>query len=147
VVATITNDHSPDIDEVEREALHRSNSARSGSGVPTVTGSGSTTRGHAVDHFARAGGQLRAPDHRERVDALRCEVLSKGAVDDRWTYDLLESFGKSFLSGLADFESGPADGRRRRAPRYRAPAGARVAQADATGRRETRPPRGRRRRG
>ncbi len=73
--------------------------------------------GHAMDHLAEAEQQLRACGHTEVADALRDEYLPRGVIDeDRWSYDVLESYQAGFLSALTAFEKQVrdeiADGRR-----------------------------------
>jgi hypothetical protein len=61
--------------------------------------------GHAMDHLAEAEGQLRACGHTDLADALRDEYLPRGVIDEeRWSYDVLESYQDGFLSELTDFE-------------------------------------------
>ncbi len=95
----------PDLDEAEREALHSVELGlewlRRAHG--DLVGVHHKT-GHAMDHFARAEGQLRACGYEELADALQYECLPRGAIDDRWTYDLLETFEEGFLADLAGFE-------------------------------------------
>ncbi|MFT4923241.1 MAG: hypothetical protein ACI8XM_002467 [Haloarculaceae archaeon] len=78
--------------------------------------------GHAMDHLAEAEGQLRACGHTALADALRDQYLPRGVIDeDRWSYDVLESYQEGFLSELTAFEERArediADGRRHVAER------------------------------
>ncbi len=78
--------------------------------------------GHAMDHLAEAESQLRACGHTELADALRDECLPRGVIDeDRWSYDVLESYQREFLSDLTAFErrvrDAIADGQRHVAER------------------------------
>ncbi|WP_340098993.1 hypothetical protein [Salinibaculum salinum] len=61
--------------------------------------------GHAMDHLAEAEEKLRACGHTAVADALRDEYLPRGVIDeDRWSYDVLESYQDGFLSELTTFE-------------------------------------------
>jgi hypothetical protein len=78
--------------------------------------------GHAMDHLADAEEQLRACGRTDLADALRDEYLPRGVIDDdRWSYDVLESYQDGFLSALTDFEERAreevADGQRHVAER------------------------------
>lgn len=78
--------------------------------------------GHAMDHLAEAESQLRACGHTDLADALRDECLPRGVIDeDRWSYDVLESYQEGFLADLTAFEErareAVADGRRHVAER------------------------------
>jgi hypothetical protein len=78
--------------------------------------------GHAMDHLAEAEAQLRACGHTDLADALREECLPRGVIDeDRWSYDVLESYQQGFLADLTAFEERAretvADGRRHVAER------------------------------
>ncbi|WP_302082311.1 hypothetical protein [Salinibaculum rarum] len=73
--------------------------------------------GHAMDHLAEAEEKLRACGHADVADALRDQYLPRGVIDeDRWSYDVLESYQDGFLSELMAFEQRVrgeiADGRR-----------------------------------
>lgn len=78
--------------------------------------------GHAMDHLADAEGALRECGRTELADALRDEFLPRGVLDDdRWSYDVLESYEDDFLEPLGAFEAATreeiADGRRHVAER------------------------------
>lgn len=60
--------------------------------------------GRGMDRLDEAETQLRECGHTELADALRQEYLPRGAVDDRWSYELLENFQTGFLEELTDFE-------------------------------------------
>src|SRR6056297_2223119 len=64
--------------------------------------------GHAMDHLADAEEGLREAGYDGLADRLRDDLLPRGAVGDRWTYDLLETFQDG---PLADCESFGADAR------------------------------------
>jgi len=72
--------------------------------------------GHAMDHLYEAETTLRDCGHTELADQLRDELLPRGAVEDRWTYDLLESFDDGLLADATAVERGLreelADGQR-----------------------------------
>lgn len=61
--------------------------------------------GHAMDRFATGEEYLREAGHDERANRLRDECLPSGAVDDRWTYELVEEFTAGFLEEITDFET------------------------------------------
>ena len=60
--------------------------------------------GHAMDHLHDAEATLREAGHTELADQLRDELLPSGAIEDRWTYDLLETFESGILDDVADYE-------------------------------------------
>jgi hypothetical protein len=61
--------------------------------------------GHAMDHLAAAEADLRASGHDDLADALRDEHLPRGVIDDdRWSYDVVETFQAGFLRDVTDFE-------------------------------------------
>jgi hypothetical protein len=61
--------------------------------------------GHAMDHLAEAEQQLRDSGHTDLADALRDEYLPRGVIDEeRWSYDVLETYQDGFLSKLTAFE-------------------------------------------
>lgn len=60
--------------------------------------------GHAMDAFAAAEGTLREAGHDDLADELRDRHLPAGPVDDRWTYELVESFEDGFLAAVASFD-------------------------------------------
>lgn len=60
--------------------------------------------GHAMDRFAVAERELRALGHDALADELRDEHLPAGAVDEVWTYELVEAFQSGMLSAVAAFE-------------------------------------------
>lgn len=78
--------------------------------------------GHAMDHLADAEEAFRASGRTDLADTLRDEYLPRGVLDeDRWSYDVLESFEADFLEPLGAFEAATreqiADGRRHVAER------------------------------
>ena len=100
-----TPEISPDLTETEREALHRAEL-----GVEWLRRAhGSLVEfhhatGHAMDHMADAEATLREAGHTALADELRDELLPRGAVEDRWTYDLLETFEAGLLADVTDYE-------------------------------------------
>jgi len=60
--------------------------------------------GHAMDHLYEAEATLRDCGHTALADELRDELLPSGAVEDRWTYDLLEAFESGILADVTDYE-------------------------------------------
>jgi len=60
--------------------------------------------GHAMDHLHEAESTLRANGHTALADQLRDELLPSGAIEDRWTYDLLETFESGILDDVTDYE-------------------------------------------
>lgn len=99
------DDDLPDLTEAEREALHSIEL-----GVEWIhRAHGNLVEfhhdiGHAMNHLDEAESQLRDCGHQELASMLRKDYLPRGAVDDRWTFDLLESFESGFLAELTDFD-------------------------------------------
>jgi hypothetical protein len=78
--------------------------------------------GHAMDHLAAAEAALREAGRTDLADALRDRYLPRGVIDeDRWSYDVVESFQEEFLADVTGFETRAreeiADGRRHVAER------------------------------
>jgi len=77
--------------------------------------------GHAMDHLDDAEDSLREAGHEELANHLRDEVLPRGAIEDRWTYDLLETFEAGLHDDVTGYEKqvreAVADGRRHVAER------------------------------
>jgi len=78
--------------------------------------------GHAMEHLAEAEELLRESRHEDLADEIRDRHLPRGVVDeDRWSYDVLESFEADFMTELTAFEEFArmdlADGRRHVAER------------------------------
>jgi hypothetical protein len=106
-----------DLTETEQAALHRAEL-----GVEWLRRAhGSLVEfhhatGHAMDHMHEAEAMLREVGHTGLADELRDEVLPRGAVEDRWTYDLLETFEAGLLGDATAYERSLrdelADGRR-----------------------------------
>jgi len=61
--------------------------------------------GHAMDHLAEAETELRDCGQDDLADDLRDDYLPRGVVDEeRWSYDVLESYQAGFLRPMVDFE-------------------------------------------
>ncbi|MCU4799912.1 hypothetical protein OB920_05970 [Halobacteria archaeon HArc-gm2] len=60
--------------------------------------------GHAMDHFAAAEALLRDQGEDELADELRDDFLPCGVLDDRWSYDVLETFQAGLLDDAEGFE-------------------------------------------
>jgi hypothetical protein len=61
--------------------------------------------GHAMEHLAEAESLLRETGHDDLADEIRDQHLPRGVVDeDRWSYDVLESFEADFMTAVADLE-------------------------------------------
>jgi hypothetical protein len=72
--------------------------------------------GRGMDRLDDAREKLRGAGHDAWADVLRDDLLPAGAVDGRWTYEIVESFADEFLASAAEFEASVreelADGRR-----------------------------------
>lgn len=60
--------------------------------------------GHAMDRFEEARAKLEAAGHDAFADALRDDVLPAGAVDDRWSYELVEAFKAGLFTDCVEYE-------------------------------------------
>ena len=60
--------------------------------------------GHAMDHLHDAESTLREAGHTDLADQLRDELLPSGAIEDRWTYDLLETFEAGVFEDVTGYE-------------------------------------------
>ncbi len=60
--------------------------------------------GHAMDKLATAESMLREAGHERFADELRERHLPAGAVDDMWTYEVVETFRHGFLSEIDSFD-------------------------------------------
>jgi hypothetical protein len=101
----------PDLTEAEREALHSVELAVEWlhRAHGDLVGFHHKT-GHAMDHLADAEGLLRDAGHDDLADAVRDEYLPRGVIDnDRWSYDVIETFQEGFLADLTDFEKRARD--------------------------------------
>ncbi len=61
--------------------------------------------GRAMDKLADAEKLLRDAGHDAYADELREKHLPSGAVDDLWTYEVIETFRHGFLSDITDFDA------------------------------------------
>ena len=62
--------------------------------------------GRGMDHLDDAESLLRDADHTAYADALRDQHLPAGAVNDQWSYELVEAFRHNLLADVSDFENG-----------------------------------------
>lgn len=62
--------------------------------------------GRGMDHLYDAEQLLRATGHEDRANMLRDDVLPIGVFDDKWSYEIVESFKREFLSEVSGFEQG-----------------------------------------
>jgi len=60
--------------------------------------------GHGMDHLAAAEEHLREAGLDALADTIRDRLLPHGVVDDRWSYDLVESFQRGLLAEVDAFE-------------------------------------------
>ena len=100
-----TPDDFPEMDEGEVEALHAIELGQEW--VRRAHGNlieFHHATGHAMDHLHDAETELRAAGHDALADELRDDLLPRGAVEDRWTYDLLETFEANLLADVVDYE-------------------------------------------
>jgi hypothetical protein len=61
--------------------------------------------GHGMDKLDSTESKLREAGYEELADRLRDKYLPSGAIDDRWTYELVEAFQQGFLTDVTGFES------------------------------------------
>ncbi|PSP83647.1 hypothetical protein BRC96_07450 [Halobacteriales archaeon QS_6_64_34] len=99
------SDGTPALSETELSALHEAEL-----GVEWLQRAHGTlievhhATGHAMDHLHDAEATLREAGHTDLADQLRDELLSSGAIEDRWTYDLLETFESGILADMTAYE-------------------------------------------
>ncbi|MCU4926164.1 hypothetical protein OB905_09240 [Halobacteria archaeon AArc-dxtr1] len=103
-------DEHLDLDDSEREALHDLQlgveyAHRAYGELLTFH----HNLGHAMDRMADAEDALREAGHDDAANALRDSHLPAGALDERWTYELVEEFSDSFLDPLTAFEDDVRD--------------------------------------
>lgn len=60
--------------------------------------------GRGMDRFDDARARLREVGHDDLADRLRDEVLPAGAVEDRWTYELVAEFERGLLADATGVE-------------------------------------------
>ena len=60
--------------------------------------------GRGMDHLHDAEEVLREAGHEKRADMLRDEALPTGVLEDKWTYEIVESFEREFLAEVSGFE-------------------------------------------
>jgi hypothetical protein len=72
--------------------------------------------GRGMNRFEDAREKLREAGHDEQATTLRDDLLPTGVFDERWSYELVETFADGFLATMTGFESAVreeiADGRR-----------------------------------
>jgi hypothetical protein len=61
--------------------------------------------GRGMNRFEDAREELRESGHDARADALRDDLLPAGVFDERWSYELVETFEDGFLPAAVEFES------------------------------------------
>jgi hypothetical protein len=99
------SDGTPALSETELSALHEAELA-----VEWLQRAHGTlievhhATGHAMDHLYDAEATLREAGHTDLADQLRDELLSSGAIEDRWTYELLETFESGILADMTAYE-------------------------------------------
>jgi hypothetical protein len=60
--------------------------------------------GHAMDRFEEAREKLEAAGHDAFAATLRDDVLPAGAVDDRWSYEVVEGFKHGLFTDCVEYE-------------------------------------------
>lgn len=60
--------------------------------------------GHADLLFGEAADQLAEAGHAEVAEAIRAEVVGRNALDDRWTFQIVEEFDGLYWSPVRDQE-------------------------------------------
>lgn len=94
------------LDETERQALHRVTLGMEW--LRRAHGrllSFHHNTGHAMDHFAAAEQLLDEAGYEELAAAIRTQHLPSGVVDDRWSYDVVETFEEGVLADIEAFEA------------------------------------------
>ena len=61
--------------------------------------------GGAMGRMDEAESLLREAGHEEWANELRDDHLPAGAIDDRWTYELVDEFSQDFLEDVTAFEA------------------------------------------
>ncbi len=95
----------PDLTDEERVALHELQL-----GIEHLyRGYGSLlefhhTIGRGMDHLDEAEAKLRESGHEEIANRLRDEHLPRGIFEDTWSYEVVETFKRDFLSDVTTFE-------------------------------------------
>jgi hypothetical protein len=101
----MVEDTDPELSEAEREALHDLQL-----GIEKIyRGYGALLDCHhhvggGMDYFADAEEKLRDAGHTEFANELRDVHLPSGAVEDKWTYELVDEFRRAFLADVTAFE-------------------------------------------
>jgi hypothetical protein len=60
--------------------------------------------GHAMDRMNDAEDDLREAGHDDWANLLRDDLLPAGAIDDQWTFELVEAFSDGFFEDVTEFE-------------------------------------------
>lgn len=60
--------------------------------------------GRGMDHLYVAEEMLREAGHETHADSLRDEALPVGIFEDTWSYEVVESFKREFLTEVSGFE-------------------------------------------
>jgi hypothetical protein len=101
----MTDATNGELTEREREALHELQL-----GIENLyRGYGSLIEfhhliGRGMDHLYDAEELLRAAGHETQADSLRDEALPAGIFEDTWSYEMVESFKREFLTEVSGFE-------------------------------------------
>lgn len=102
----MASDTVPDVDEDERQAVHRVEL-----GIEWLRRAHGAlvefhhATGHAMDHFAAAEDQLREEGYGDLADRLQEDCLPRGVLSDgRWSYAVLEDFEEEFMTEMTAFE-------------------------------------------
>ncbi|MFW6320750.1 MAG: hypothetical protein ACOC0Z_02775 [Halohasta sp.] len=101
----MTDSEDPALSAAEREALHDIQHATE----HMYQGFGDLIAfhhkvGRAMDKLARAESTLREAGHEHYADELRRKHLPSGAVDDLWTYEVVDTFRHGLLEEITDFD-------------------------------------------
>ncbi|WP_049927449.1 hypothetical protein [Halopiger goleimassiliensis] len=65
--------------------------------------------GRAMNRMADAESALREAGHERWANELRDDHLPAGAIEDQWSYELVEEFEDGFLADLTGFEAAVRD--------------------------------------
>ena len=61
--------------------------------------------GRGMNRFEDAREKLRESGHHDWADALRDDLLPAGVFEERWSYELVETFADDFLAAAVEFEA------------------------------------------
>jgi len=101
----MADQNDPNLSAAEKEALHEIQHATE----HIYQGFGNLIAfhhsiGRAMDKLADAESLLREAGYDAYADELRRKHLPSGAVDDLWTFEVVETFRHGFLSEITDFD-------------------------------------------